>query len=213
MHRVELALTSFLRSVRVIVVNNKNWNFIDMKQSLRIAVAVFSISSILLMTNLGFTKDINPIRHSAIELIENKMDDFHDAADKGDSARYLNHFAKDGVFMGTDDWERWPFDGFSKYVNKHFKDGKGWSYKPIKRFTNINSEEAFAWVDEIVESEKWGRFRGTAVLTKTEQGWKIQHYSLTVLVPNESWEAVSEISKKAFSERAVEAGVEPVSVE
>ena len=180
-----------------------------MQQFIRITITVFVASLALLTTTHTFAKDTQKFASNAIELINSKMDDFHDAADKGDATRYLNHFAKDGVFMGTDDWERWPLEAFSKYVKKHFKDGKGWSYKPIKRFTNVNSEQALAWVDEIVESEKWGRFRGTAVLEKTEYDWKLKHYSLTVLVPNESWVSVSEITKKAFSERAVEAGVEP----
>lgn len=180
-----------------------------MKQFTRMTIAVFVLSLSLLTTNYAFAKEKPSLASNAVELINNKMDDFHDAADKGDAARYLNHFAKDGVFMGTDDWERWPYEAFSKYVNKHFKEGKGWSYKPIKRHTSVSSQQAFAWVDEIVESAKWGRFRGTAVLEKIEQDWKLKHYSLTVLVPNESWEAVSDISKKAFAKRNTDAGVEP----
>ncbi|MBL4673413.1 MAG: nuclear transport factor 2 family protein, partial [Arenicella sp.] len=165
-------------------------------------LALFSASSV-------FAKDAELLAGNEVARINLKMDDFHDAADKGDKTRYLNHFAKDGVFMGTDDWERWPYEAFSKYVNKHFKDGKGWSYTPIKRYTNLNNQKTFAWVDEIVESEKWGRFRGTAVLENTEQGWKLKHYSLTVLVPNESWEGVSDLTKKAFGERGVGAGQPP----
>lgn len=184
-----------------------------MNQSIRIIIFLFAVGLALLNTSVTFAKDTQPLASTAIELINKKMNDFHDAADKGDAARYLNHFSEDGVFMGTDDWERWPYDAFSKYVDKHFKDGKGWSYKPVKRFTNVSSQQGFAWVDEIVESEKWGRFRGTAVLEKTEQGWKLKHYSLTVLVPNESWEEVSEVTKKAFGDRTVEAGVEPAAIE
>lgn len=179
----------------------------------RLPQITIAVSLALLITSSVLAKDTPTLVSNDIERINKKMDDFHDAADKGDATRYLKHFAKDGVFMGTDDWERWPYNEFSKYVNKHFKDGKGWSYKPLKRFTNVNSQNGFAWVDEIVESKKWGRFRGTAVLAKAQQGWKLKHYSLTVLVPNESWEAVSDITKKAFGNRAIDAGLEPAAVE
>lgn len=184
-----------------------------MNKTLRTVIVTLVTTLILSTVNHALAKDAEPIAISAVETINKKMDDFHDAADKGDAIRYLNHFAKDGVFMGTDDWERWPYDAFSKYVKTHFKDGKGWSYKPVKRFTSIGDQQQFAWVDEIVESKKWGRFRGTAVLEKAEFGWKLKHYSLNVLVPNESWEGVSEITKKAFEERNIEAGQEPPTVE
>lgn len=184
-----------------------------MNRTVRIIITIITAGAVSLATNSAFAKELKPLTDDAVTIINNKMDDFHHAADVGDKVRYLNHFAKDGVFMGTDDWERWPYDEFSQYVNTHFKDGKGWSYTPIKRHTTVNDQALFAWVDEIVESKKWGRFRGTAVLEKTDQGWKLKHYSLSVLVPNESWEAVSDITKQAFSERRVDAGVEPPASE
>jgi ketosteroid isomerase-like protein len=185
-----------------------------MKQNTYVA-SVFCIAglllggTILLWAGSAFSKQASPAVENASSVISKKMDDFHDAADKGDKTRYLNHFAQDAVFMGTDDWERWPFEEFSKYVKLRFRDGKGWSYKPIKRYINFSAQGDLAWVDEIVESQKWGRFRGTAVLAKLGHEWKLKHYSLTVLVPNEAWQAVSEVAKNAFEERTVEAGVEP----
>ncbi|MFT6406641.1 MAG: ketosteroid isomerase-like protein [Arenicella sp.] len=180
-----------------------------MEQVMRIKFFLILVSLALLTASFAFSKDLQPLASDVIKLIDNKMDDFHDAADKGDKARYLNHFTEDSVFMGTDDWERWRLQDFSRYVDTHFKDGKGWSYTPIKRYSNFNSRKDIAWVDEILESKKWGRFRGTAVLEKTAQGWKLKHYSLSKLVPNESWVEVSEITKKAFAERAVAPGLEP----
>ena len=172
---------------------------------------LFFIASMLAVftSTTGFSHDSQPQNGNTAVVINQIMDDFHDAADKGDKVRYLGHFAKNGVFMGTDDWERWPYLEFSAYVNKHFKDGKGWSYTPVKRFVNFDKQHSIAWIDEIVMSDQWGRFRGTAVLEKIDLGWKIKHYSLTKLVPNESWEAVSEITQKAFTQRRVQVGEEP----
>lgn len=171
------------------------------------------ISLSLVPTGMALAEVTQLENHTEHRLIDEKMDDFHDAADKGDKVRYLNHFAEDAVFMGTDDWERWPFKKFSEYVSGRFKDGKGWSYKPVQRFTSFSDTKELAWVDEIVESQQWGRFRGTAVLAKTAQGWRLKHYSLTMLVPNEAWPGVSEVTKKAYDERIVDAGVEPASEE
>ena len=35
------------------------------------------------------------------------LDDWHAAAAASDEARYFDHFADDGVFLGTDATERW----------------------------------------------------------------------------------------------------------
>lgn len=138
---------------------------------------------------------------SDIKSINVMLDDFHDAADKADKDRYLGHFTSTGVFLGTDDWERWPLKEFTEYVTKGFADGKGWTYVPESRDIVFDPAGDTAWFDEITVSEKWGRFRGTGMLLKIDGKWKIQTYSLSVLVPNESWEAVSKINKAEFAKR------------
>jgi ketosteroid isomerase-like protein len=137
--------------------------------------------------------------------INDLMDGFHAAAARADREGYLGYFTKDGVFMGTDDWERWPLNpDFTKYVTERFKEGKGWTYKAIERHIAFSPDHKVAWFDEITRSEKWGLFRGTGVLLKQDQGWKITHYSMSVLVPNEAWVAVSDISKAAVKRRNAE---------
>lgn len=137
--------------------------------------------------------------------INKLMDGFHDAAAQADRSRYLGYFTKDGVFMGTDDWERWSLNpDFSKYVTERFKEGKGWTYKAIERHIAFSPDRKVAWFDEITKSEKWGLFRGTGVLLKQTEGWKIAHYSMSVLVPNEAWVAVSDIAKAAVKKRDTE---------
>lgn len=122
------------------------------------------------------------------------LDGFHDAADKGDKARYLGSMTRDAVFMGTDATERWPYPEFEKYVNERFRDGKGWSYRSVEKHINFAPDGRTGWFDEITRSEKWGDFRGTGVVVKQDGRWKIAHYSLTFLVPNEFWEQVSGIA-------------------
>lgn len=124
--------------------------------------------------------------------IQALLDDFHEAAALGDKARYLGHYTEAGVFMGTDESERWPLNPtFRTYVEGRFKDGKGWVYTSEKKNIAFSPKGDVAWFDEVTVSEKWGRFRGTGVLLKEAGTWKMAHYSLTFLVPNAQWDAVS----------------------
>lgn len=129
------------------------------------------------------------------------LNDYHKAAEDGDAARYLGHMTPNSVFLGTDDWERWPYPEFAKYVEKGFANGSGWTYKPESRQVMFDQSKQIAWFDEITVSPKWGKFRGTGVLRKVNNTWKIESYALAFLVPNEAWEDVSKLSKAKFSER------------
>lgn len=131
------------------------------------------------------------------------LDGFHQAAAQGDKTRYLDSFTEKGVFMGTDETERWPLKpDFKRYVEEHFEEGKGWAYTPEAREVAFSADNGVAWFDEVSVSEKWGRFRGTGVVIKqTDGGWKIAHYALSFLVPNDVWEATSALAKKALKDK------------
>ncbi len=134
--------------------------------------------------------------------ITHLLDGFHQAAARGERERYLDYFTADGVFMGTDDWERWPLNpDFRQYVTKRFKGGKGWRYTPVERHISFAPSGKVAWFDEITKSEKWGLFRGTGVLLKQKDGWKLARYTMSVLVPNEAWIPISDLAKAAVRRR------------
>lgn len=135
------------------------------------------------------------------QAIHSMLDDFHQAAADADRERYLDHFAPGGVFMGTDDWERWPLGEFREYVAQRFEGGTGWTYRPAERRIAFAGDGDTAWFDEIAVSPRWGRFRGTGVVQRTARGWKIAHYSLTALVPNERFQEVSAITRAGFADR------------
>ena len=103
--------------------------------------------------------------------------------------------------MGTDDWERWPLPEFTEYVAGRFENGGGWEYHPESRHIAFDSSGDTAWFDEIAVSPRWGRFRGTGVVLRTDGGWKLAHYSLTALVPNEQFREVSELTRQGFAAR------------
>ena len=131
------------------------------------------------------------------------IDDFHDAAAHGDKQRYLDHLTEDAVFQGTDEWERWPKNpDFTDYVDSRFENGRGWSYRPVERSIRLEESAGVAWFDEVIFSERNGRFRGTGVLVRRDGKWKIAHYAMSFLVFNENWEDVIELTKKTAAEKA-----------
>lgn len=124
------------------------------------------------------------------------IDDFHDAAAHGDEERYLDHLTEHAVFMGTDEWERWPKQpDFSEYVNDRFKDGTGWNYKSVERTIRFSERLDVAWFDEVLYSETNGRFRGTGVLTRQSGKWQLEHYAMSFLILNENWDEVIELTR------------------
>ncbi len=134
---------------------------------------------------------------SEIDEIGNVLDDFHDAAAHGDKDRYLGNLSEDAVFMGTDEWERWPKQpDFSTYVDSRFENGRGWNYKSVERKIRVSESADVAWFDEVVFSETNGRFRGTGVLTMRNGSWKIGHYAMSFLILNENWDQVIELTRK-----------------
>lgn len=132
---------------------------------------------------------------SDVEAIGLVIDGFHDAAAHGDKERYLGHLTEDAVFMGTDEWERWPkHPDFVDYVDSRFSNGSGWTYRSVERVIRIADSGDTAWFDEVVFSEQNGRFRGTGVLTLQDGTWKISHYAMSFLILNENWEEVIDLT-------------------
>jgi ketosteroid isomerase-like protein len=138
-----------------------------------------------------------------MEAIAEVLDGFHDAAAHGDNDRYLGYMTEDAVFMGTDEWERWPKQpDFIDYVGGRFKDGAGWDYRSVERQIRIADSGDTAWFDEVLYSEPNGRFRGTGVLVRTNGNWKIAHYAMSFLILNENWTEVIDLTRKTRISKA-----------
>lgn len=151
---------------------------------------------IFLMLLFSMTAPADNAGHD-LDAIGRVIDDFHDAAAHGDKDRYLGHLTGDAVFMGTDEWERWPKSpDFSDYVDNRFKDGSGWNYKSVDRTIRISESADIAWFDEVLFSEQNGRFRGTGVLTRQGKSWKIAHYAMSFLILNENWLEVIDLTRQ-----------------
>ena len=113
------------------------------------------------------------------------LDAFHTAASRADEKAYFGLLAPNAVFLGTDATERWDKAAFLAFARPHFSQGKGWTFTPRDRHIDLSRDGRVAWFDELLDSATYGECRGTGVLEKTDDGWKITQYHLTIPMPND----------------------------
>jgi ketosteroid isomerase-like protein len=126
-------------------------------------------------------------------MVNGVLTSWHLAADQGLYEFYFDQMTDDAIFLGTDATERWTKEEFMGYAREPFSDGNGWTYTQDEWHIAFDEDRNTAWGDEILRNEKYGILRGTSVLRKVNDRWKIAHYSLTFLVPNEKAGDVVEI--------------------
>lgn len=122
--------------------------------------------------------------------INELLDGFAQAAAQGDQERYLGYFTEDGVFFGTDPEERWPLEEFRPYVASRFRNGSGWTYVPRDRSIFFGPHGATAWFDEAMDSPGGTEARGTGVVVRTDDGWKVAQYNFSIPFPNSLWDQI-----------------------
>jgi len=113
------------------------------------------------------------------------LDDFHDAAAKADEDRYFSHFDAQGLFLGTDASERWTLEEFKTFAMPYFQRDSAWTYTPVERHINLSDDGSWAWFDEHLTNAKYGRCRGTGVLRRAGESWRLVQYHLTMPIPND----------------------------
>jgi len=109
------------------------------------------------------------------------LNTFHEAASKADWDTYFGLMTGDSIFLGTDVTERWTVDVFKTYAAK----SDGWTYTLRERHINFTPDGNSAWFDEILDQVNYGTSRGTGILIRTDQGWKISQYHLVFPIPND----------------------------
>ena len=135
------------------------------------------------------------VHANARDEINTLLNGLHKAASTGSYTDYFNRYTHDAVFLGTDKSERWPIDEFRVYARPAFEKG-GWHYDVVERHVMFGENNSIAWFDEILDNAGFGKCRGTGVVIKEEGIWKVAHYSLTLLIPNDIAHAVGEQSMK-----------------
>jgi ketosteroid isomerase-like protein len=119
------------------------------------------------------------------DAIEAILDAFHAAAAAADEAAYLATLTDDMIFLGTAPGERWAGAAWRDFVHSYFSRGKGWAYEPSDRSLVVAGDGMTAWFDETVENAHYGACRGSGVLRRDGDDWRIAQYNLTIPVPDE----------------------------
>ena len=124
----------------------------------------------------------NDVDKNSEEELNTLIDNWHHSAAVADEDAFFGFMTDDCIYIGTDISEKWKRDELRKWSEKYFDRESAWSFNPYEREIYFNGNNA--WFDEKLET--WmGECRGSGVLTKTDQGWKLKHYHLSVTIPNE----------------------------
>jgi ketosteroid isomerase-like protein len=142
----------------------------------------FLLCSAFTVINTGEDKD----------KINSMLDGWHKAAAEAKYNDYFNFMTEDAIFIGTDATENWNKTEFRAFAKPFFDKGKAWSFTAVGRHIYFDKTGEVAWFDELL-STQMKICRGSGVLVKIGEQWKIKHYVLSMTVPNDNVEEVVKI--------------------
>ncbi len=159
-------------------------------------IVTFLCSACLLQSNAATQTDTTKDKNR----INAMLDSFNVAAAKADYTAYFNFYADDAIFTGTDATERWNKKEFMTWAKPYFDKGRTWNFTSLERHIYFDKTGNLAWFDELLNTQM-KLCRGSGVLVKEGNSWKIQQYILSTTVPNELLNQV--IKLKAPAEDSV----------
>ena len=124
--------------------------------------------------------------------INKLLDIWHKDAANTNFNNYFSALTDDAIFIGTDATENWNKTQFKAFAKPYFDKGKAWDFTSLQRNIYFSNDNSLAWFDELL-STQMKICRGSGVLIKTENGWKIKHYVLSMTIPNDNLDAVVKI--------------------
>ncbi|SFU29483.1 SnoaL-like domain-containing protein [Pustulibacterium marinum] len=123
------------------------------------------------------------------------LDNWHKAAAEANFVNYFEKMTEDAVFIGTDANENWNKKEFMAYAKPHFDKGKAWSFTSLEKNIYFNKEKTIAWFDELLDTQM-KICRGSGVAVKQDGVWKIQHYVLSMTIPNNNISEIIQIKSE-----------------
>ena len=113
------------------------------------------------------------------------LDNWHRAAGNANFTEYFDALSNDAIYIGTDATENWTKKQFETFAKPYFDKGKAWSFLPLERHIYFSNYKKIAWFDELL-STQMKICRGSGVLVKHKNTWKIKQYVLSMTIPNEN---------------------------
>ena len=121
-------------------------------------------------------------RKEQINLI---LDNWHKAAANANFNDYFNILTDDAIYIGTDAAEHWNKTAFEAFAKPYFDKGKAWSFTALERHIYFSPDGKMAWFDELLNTQM-KICRGSGVLVRVKNSWKIKHYVLSMTIPNDN---------------------------
>lgn len=148
----------------------------------------------LLFAGLAHAAGIDPALARQVNAF---VDGWHDDAAHA-RMRYFDKMAPDGVYIGTDRSELWQRDAFREWGRPYFE-GKGaaWVFHPTRRNVYATPDGALIWFDELLDTENMGHCMASGVIRRTQAGFEIVHYQLSLAVPNDAAKEVIAVVRAA----------------
>lgn len=151
-------------------------------------ILLFAVTLLLFSSFVSYNNPENKEQ----EQITIVLDNWHKAAADANAKLYFGALTEDAVFIGTDATENWNKKEFEAFAKPYFDKGKAWDFKPLERHIYLSKDQKTAWFDELLDT--WMKVcRGSGVMIKVGNEWKIQHYVLSMTVPNDNTNEVIKI--------------------
>ena len=150
-----------------------------------------SILSIFIIALCGFAPIVVAQAKEDVK-IETVLDSWHKAAAEAKFDKYFSMMADDAIFIGTDATENWTKPAFKTFAKPYFDKGKAWNFTCLSRNVYFSKDKKTAWFDELLNTQM-KICRGSGVMTKVGKEWKIQHYVLSMTIPNDNTDDVIKI--------------------
>jgi ketosteroid isomerase-like protein len=120
------------------------------------------------------------------------LDSFNVAAAKADYNKYFGYYTDDAIFTGTDATERWDKKAFMAWAKPIFGKGHAWDFTALERHIYFDKNGSLAWFDELLNTQM-KICRGSGVLVKQGNDWKVQQYILSTTIPNEQLDSITKM--------------------
>ncbi len=120
------------------------------------------------------------------------LNNWHKAAATANYEAYFSAMSDDAIFIGTDATENWNKKQFQEFAKPYFDKGKAWNFTALERHIYFSKDGKTAWFDELLDTQM-KICRGSGVLVKIKNQWFIQHYVLSMTVPNDTTNEVVKI--------------------
>lgn len=153
--------------------------------SFTVLMILMIFSSTLFSQKKGFYENVQKKNVAKV------LDDLNLFAAKTDYKNYFDLFASESTFIGTDATEVWNKKEFMDWAKPFFDKGSAWNFTSLKRNITFSSDGKYAWFDEVLDTQM-KICRGSGVLEKIGNQWKIRQYVLSATVPNE---VIDEVTK------------------